>query len=121
MVVRERIEAMRKQLKEYEDDGAKGAMFPVADLRFLLNHIGFLEILADEPPPELIEKWFQNELHDFDMVLDHLSRTYDHFSRGRITKPLTLPEEVFAVAAELETEEREEFLKEEKELWEDGQ
>lgn len=44
------------------------------------------------------------DLHDFDMILDHLTTTYDHFSGGRITKPNTFPGEVFAVADELETE-----------------
>ncbi len=48
------------------------------------------------------------DLADLRMVTGHLSRTYMHFSGGRISKPNTLPEEVFAIAADLATQEAEE-------------
>src|ERR1700712_1031000 len=48
-------------------------------------------------------------------LIDHLSRTYDHFSGGRISKPLTLPEEVFAIADDLATKELEDRISE----WQD--
>ncbi len=51
-----------------------------------------------------------NELSDFNMMMDHLSRTYCHFSDGQISKPNTLPEEVFSIADEKETERTEEAL-----------
>lgn len=53
------------------------------------------------------------ELHDFYMILDHCSRTYDYFSEGRISKPNTYPEEVFAVAQDLEAERFEEWKQDE--------
>ena len=51
-----------------------------------------------------------DELCDFNMICDHLSRTYDHFSEGQISKPNTLPEEVFDIASDKETERTEETL-----------
>jgi hypothetical protein len=66
-----------------------------------------------EPPPELIDRWFQNELADYRMVLRHCSETYDHFTEGRISKPNTLPREVFAVAEELAQERFAEMVKDE--------
>jgi hypothetical protein len=46
------------------------------------------------------------------MLIDHLSRTYSHFTDGRISKPNTLPEEVFALADDLATEEVEQAVRE---------
>ena len=46
------------------------------------------------------------DIADNGVLIDHLSRTYDHFTDGRISKPMTLPEEVFRVADDLETERR---------------
>jgi hypothetical protein len=42
------------------------------------------------------------DITDMKMLVNHLSRTYDHFTDGRISFPTTLPEEVFAVAADCE-------------------
>jgi DNA repair exonuclease SbcCD ATPase subunit len=64
------------------------------------------------PPQELLDKWFQNELSDFNMMLDHLTRTYDHFSGGRISKPNTCPEEVFGIAEEQFHKDVDEVIKE---------
>ena len=66
----------------------------------------------EQPPPELLEKWMQNELSDYRMVLDHCTRIYSHFSRGRISKPNTLPEEVIAVAEEFDQHDIEEAVRE---------
>lgn len=66
----------------------------------------------NNPPDALVEQWLQNELADMDMLIDHLSRTYDHFSNGRISKPNTLPEEVFRVAEDLAQEAIEEATSE---------
>ena len=63
-----------------------------------------LERERAHPPPELLDKWMQDELADFKMVMDHCSTVYDHFTCGRISKPATLPSEVIAVAEELEAE-----------------
>jgi len=48
------------------------------------------------------------DIADNGILIDHLSRTYDHFSGGRISKPLTLPEEVFVIADDIATKEMEE-------------
>lgn len=53
------------------------------------------------------------DIADMGVLADHLSRTYDHFSGGRISKPMTLPSEVFDVANELENERIAEMVKEE--------
>jgi len=45
-----------------------------------------------------------SELADFSVIADHLTRTYFHVTDGRISKPMTLPEEVFAVADEITAE-----------------
>ena len=55
------------------------------------------------------------DISDNGMLIDHLMRTYDHFSGGRISKPLTLPEEIFAVANDLEQESAEAAIKEARE------
>jgi len=52
------------------------------------------------------------DMADMKVLVDHLSRTYDHFSGGRISKAMTEPEEVFRVADDLETERFEEWQKE---------
>ncbi len=62
-----------------------------------------------KPLPDRI----RDEGKDFNMLVDHLSETYCHFSGGRISKPNTLPREVFAVAEELRQEDFDEWLKEE--------
>lgn len=54
----------------------------------------------------------RDEGKDFNMLVDHLSETYLHFSGGRISKPNTLPWEVFSVAEDLRQEDFEEWLKE---------
>lgn len=41
------------------------------------------------------------DIVDMGVLIDHLSRTYDYFSGGRISKPMTHPEEVFALADEI--------------------
>jgi hypothetical protein len=72
--------------------------------------------LETEPPQELLDKWFANELHDFNMILSHLTETYCHFSGGRISKPNTLPMEVFREADDIQMRDTEEAVKEETEL-----
>lgn len=62
-----------------------------------------------KPLPDRI----RDEGKDFNMLVDHLSETYCHFSGGRISKPNTRPGEVFAVAEDLRQEDFEEWLKEE--------
>jgi hypothetical protein len=52
------------------------------------------------------------DIADNGLLIDHLSRTYDHFSGGRISKPLTRPEEVFTIAGDLATEDAEEQRRE---------
>jgi hypothetical protein len=52
------------------------------------------------------------DIADNGLLIDHLSRTYDHFSCGRISKPLTLPEEVFTIADDLADEQWNEAYKE---------
>ena len=67
---------------------------------------------VEEARSEKMCEWIDAELHDFHMMYDHLSRTYDHFSGGIISKPQTLPEEVFRVAADRQEEETQEAIKE---------
>jgi len=51
------------------------------------------------------------DLADLNMLIDHLSRTYDHFTEGRISKPNTKPEEVFAIADDLESVRTKELIR----------
>lgn len=81
----------------------------VADLRARAER---LEREIAQPPVELLERWMQNELSDYRMVIDHCTRTYSHFSRGRISKPNTLPEEVIREAEEFETRDIEDAVNE---------
>lgn len=55
----------------------------------------------------------RDEGKDFNMLVDHLSETYCHFSGGQISKPNTLPGEVFAVAEQLLEEDLDELVREE--------
>jgi len=43
---------------------------------------------------EMVRAWFEDELADFKMVMNHCSEIYMHCSGGRISKPNTLPSEV---------------------------
>lgn len=74
-----------------------------------------LECLGKVNPHDLNEKphclWC-GDIEDMAVLVDHLSTTYDHFTNSRISKPMTLPSEVFAVAADLETERVEEYIAE---------
>lgn len=51
------------------------------------------------------------DITDMSMLIRHLTATYSSFTDGRITKPNTLPEEVIAVAGDLETERTEAAVK----------
>lgn len=53
-------------------------------------------------PPEAKDLWA--ELTDANTMQTHLTETYCHFTHDRVSKPLTYPKEVFAIADELETE-----------------
>lgn len=53
------------------------------------------------------------DIQDMGVLSDHLSVIYDYMSGGRISKPMTLPEEVIEVHEELDTEEHREELSEE--------
>ena len=52
------------------------------------------------------------DIADNKTLIDHLSRTYAHFSGGRISKPMTLPEEVFREAEDIQDEGWREYLQE---------
>lgn len=52
------------------------------------------------------------DIADNAMLIDHLSRTYDHFSGGIISKPNTLPEEVFRIAGDRESNAVDEAVRE---------
>jgi len=56
------------------------------------------------------------DISDMGMLVDHLTRTYDHFTNGRISKPNTLPEEVFVMADDLATEEADSLARENERL-----
>ena len=87
------------------------------DVNFLLTHIETLQQereqwIKDGPPADILEGWLKNELADLGTLIDHLSRTYEHFSGGRISKPMTFPEEVFAESEERESKWTDECVKE---------
>lgn len=63
------------------------------------------KLVAPDPTKTLAQR-IQDAFADFQMVLDHCARIYDHFSRGRISKPNTVPEEVITLAEDFETEDR---------------
>jgi hypothetical protein len=101
----ESIEQIKKRLEDEGDHREDmGEEIPTGDSDFWQwtrkdDLLGFYQTAA-----ELLLR----ELHDFNMLIDHCSQTYEHFSGGMITKPNTLPEEVFAAAEHLETERYEE-------------
>lgn len=43
----------------------------------------------------------QNELDDFHMVIGNVSKVYAHITKGRISKPNTIAEEVISVAEDV--------------------
>jgi hypothetical protein len=55
------------------------------------------------------------DIADMRTLVHHLSLTYDHFSAGQVSKPMTKPEVVFKINAELEDIRWEECLKEHRE------
>lgn len=67
-----------------------------------------------QPPPNVIGHWMDNELADFSTVIDHCSRIYSWASGGKISKPMTLPEEVIAEGEDRETREIEEAIAEDR-------
>lgn len=71
------------------------------------------QFAPDEQKP-LLQR-VKDEWHDFRMIIRHCATIYCHFSGGRISKPNTLPDEVIAVANDLESERVNEAVKEENE------
>ena len=55
------------------------------------------------------------DIVDMGVLINHLSRTYDYFTDGRVSKPMTLPEVVFRIADDLERERFEEWQEEQQE------
>jgi hypothetical protein len=94
------------------DDQEWGRMLFFGD-RNTVNDVDFTCYARAALPraSDIIEE-LQKDLVDMKMLIDHLTRTYDHFSRGRISKPNTLPEEVFKVAEELDMADIDEELAE---------
>jgi hypothetical protein len=74
------------------------------------------ELAAPDPGKSLAQR-IRDEFADFQMVIGHCSEVYDHFSRGRISKPNTLPSEVISIANDVESEDIEEAIKEAREEW----
>jgi len=74
------------------------------------------DLVAPDPSKSLAQR-IRDEFADFQMVLDHCTQTYAHFSGDRISKPQTLPREVFAVAEELQQAVIEEAIAEAREEW----
>ena len=74
--------------------------------------IELLDRFAALDRPKPLPERLADELADFRMVMDHCSEIYMHFSRGRISKPNTLPREVIAVAEDCDTEEFQEECRE---------
>lgn len=70
------------------------------------------ELVAPDPSKELAQR-IHYEFADFKMVVDHCSEVYDHFSRGRISKPNTLPREVITLADDFATQDVKEAVAEE--------
>jgi hypothetical protein len=66
--------------------------------------VNLLAELLGQPPAALLDRWMDNELADYGVVLKHCSEVYDYLSGGRISKPNTLPSEVIALAERLEHE-----------------
>ena len=73
----------------------------------------------DETKP-LLQR-VRDEWADFMTVVDHLSETYRHFSRGRISKPMTLPREVFSIAEDFVQEDIAEAIREAQQEWQSEQ
>lgn len=55
----------------------------------------------------------RDEGHDFGVLCDHLSETYDHFTGGQVSKPMTLPHVVFALADDIMSRDVDEAVREE--------
>lgn len=75
-------------------------------LRSILTE--YRETGAVQPAPQEwwpeVAKDLWAELSDASAMRKNLGEVYDHFTAGRISKPLTYPKEVFDIAEELETE-----------------
>jgi hypothetical protein len=69
------------------------------------------ELVAPDPEKSLAQR-IRDEFADFQMVIDHCTEVYDHFSRGRISKPNTLPREVISEAEGFAQEDTAEAIKE---------
>src|ERR1044072_1705643 len=74
------------------------------------------DLVAPDPSKSLAQR-IRDEFADFQMVLDHCTQTYAHFSGDRISKPQTLPREVFAVAEEWQQAVIEKAIAEAREEW----
>ena len=71
--------------------------------RFVAAHESAAESIL-ECPAEVIDGWLARELSDYKMVIDHCTAVYCHVTRGRVSKPQTLPGEVIAIADDFATE-----------------
>ena len=61
-------------------------------------------------PGEDIAQCARNEMADLAMLVGFLTKTYEHFTNGRITIPNTIPSEVFSVAADVQRDESDEAV-----------
>jgi len=99
-----------------EDDARRVLKQRIADLVNVLPkqlRASLKRHLSVEPARNAdLAKAIDDELHDYAMVMDHCTKIYDHFSRGRISKPNTLPSAVIVVAEDLLTEDIQEATKE---------
>jgi hypothetical protein len=100
--------ALEEHLRQCELTGAVrvGGIEPCLFERLLAQARRCAEAEADleHLRDETVAQWLKDELADYDMVMEHCSEVYYHFSGGRISKPQTLPSEVIAVAEELRSQ-----------------
>lgn len=68
-----------------------------------------------EKDGQLNKEAIKRELYDFSSVLREVARTYDHITRGRISKPNTCADHVILLVEEIINEEIEEVIKEDEE------
>lgn len=65
------------------------------------------------PNGEIDLELVKRELHDYYLVMQEVSRVYDHISNGRISKPNTRADVLIAMVDDLASEEIEKLVREE--------
>ncbi|HEY5989196.1 MAG TPA: hypothetical protein VIV12_22870 [Streptosporangiaceae bacterium] len=95
-------------------------MVTASDDDYVVSYEDFWKAIVENPDGSLNRDQVMRELHDYQIQMREVSKTYDDLTRGRISKPNTTAHHVIREASEVQERETKEALAEELEQLADG-